>query len=756
LIKFIISHFLLFCLLLISSVFYYFTLTHAGLQTDVQIVTRALAGKLRIESAQGALFSDFSLQNISYQEGADVIQIQSVHLSWNPLGLFAHKLIINNIAVNQAKIVIPTIPATRSSTSSISSTQTNHPFWNFFKDIRVKQAQLNHVNIRFIDSEINISGGFQKNWDLQWDATIPKLATLLAGSNGSVTTIGKVNGPFLTPNIQANLQGKNLAYANQHINQLNAEIHLIIQPHIQSSLTLSASGVKLDNYPLKKFDLTIQGDVNYANKALTTRLTSLIDKRYSIAAHLTFPQFAGIQLNQPIAGNISSTLSQLDLLTKYIPQIKEPRGTLQATVLLKGTLAKPEITAALNLTNGKIHIPSLGITPQDIYLQGTTNVNKQLNFSGHFRSGKGHATLQGSVDFNNPDYPLALEINGTELQAVKLPEYSIIISPTIHLTFVKQNLKLQGTILIPEAQITPASFDQSITLSNDVVFVGAKDANNLPFTTNLQLTLKLGEDIHLASHNLSATLAGNVQLNQLPGAVINAVGELYTKQGVYTAYGKTLKIQTGRLIYTGGSLMNPGLNISATKKLKTINTGGNMSSFTGQTSLRPIYTGTEKLIVGVEVTGTLDNPVFSLISTPSLPQGDILSYLVFGYPASQANGNEYGALLSALSSMNPNTPSMGNFTKNLEQKLGLSEMTVQSVQVFNPNATSTSHSVVSTTSFVVGKKLSDDISIHYSIGLFNPVSILNLRYQLSKNWAVQSETSTFDNGADILYSIERD
>ena len=83
-------------------------------------------------------------------------------------------------------------------------------------------------------------------------------------------------------------------------------------------------------------------------------------------------------------------------------------------------------------------------------------------------------------------------------------------------------------------------------------------------------------------------------------------------------------------------------------------------------------------------------------------------------------------------------------------------MSVESLQVFNPNATSSSNSVVSTTSLVIGKQLSNDLSIHYSVGLFYPVSILNLRYQLTKNWAIQSETSTLDNGADVLYSIERD
>lgn len=330
------------------------------------------------------------------------------------------------------------------------------------------------------------------------------------------------------------------------------------------------------------------------------------------------------------------------------------------------------------------------------------------------------------------------------------------ISPDITFNFIKKNITLQGTILIPDGEITPQNVNGTVGLPDDVVIVGAKKTTDLPFTPRLKLKVELGNNIHLIYHNLETYLTGHVELTQSPGTLINAVGELHTEKGIYKAYGQTLKIKKGRLIYTGGSVMNPGLDVLTVKKIKTVNTGGNVSSFSGKTSLDSVYTGTQTITVGVEVVGTLDNPIFNLYSSPSMAQADILSYLVFGFPQSQANGNQYGAILSALSSLNPSTANAGNFTKNLREKWGLTEMTVESVQVFNPNATSSSNSVVSATSFVVGKKLSNKLSIHYSIGLFYPISILNLRYQLGKHWAIQSETSTLDNGGDILYTIESD
>ncbi len=154
----------------------------------------------------------------------------------------------------------------------------------------------------------------------------------------------------------------------------------------------------------------------------------------------------------------------------------------------------------------------------------------------------------------------------------------------------------------------------------------------------------------------------------------------------------------------------------------------------------------------MRVNGTLEQPVFNLFSEPAMNQGDILSYLILGYPQSGGSGQQAGAILSALSSLNPQTNNFNNLGDNLQNKLGINELTVETTQVYDP----ATNSIVPTTTVGIGKQLAPNLYLHTSTGLFYPVMIINLRYQLSKHWAIQSETSTIDNGADILYSIERD
>jgi autotransporter translocation and assembly factor TamB len=55
----------------------------------------------------------------------------------------------------------------------------------------------------------------------------------------------------------------------------------------------------------------------------------------------------------------------------------------------------------------------------------------------------------------------------------------------------------------------------------------------------------------------------------------------------------------------------------------------------------------------------------------------------------------------------------------------------------------------------VGKNITKDLSIHYSMGLAYPVSVLNLVYSINRHLKLQAEASTIENGADLVYSLER-
>jgi translocation and assembly module TamB len=184
-------------------------------------------------------------------------------------------------------------------------------------------------------------------------------------------------------------------------------------------------------------------------------------------------------------------------------------------------------------------------------------------------------------------------------------------------------------------------------------------------------------------------------------------------------------------------LTDPGLQIEATRKVKDVNPASDIGSMPSLDN--GINT---EVTVGIRILGTLNNPQITLFSIPiGLTQAQILSSL----------GGEGSALIGALSALSPGISNAGGLMNKFTKMLGSTEINIASVQTFD----TATNQMQSTPSFVVGKKISQKLSLHYSIGIFNPVSVLNVRYQLNKHWAIQSETSTIDNGADILYGFER-
>jgi len=112
----------------------------------------------------------------------------------------------------------------------------------------------------------------------------------------------------------------------------------------------------------------------------------------------------------------------------------------------------------------------------------------------------------------------------------------------------------------------------------------------------------------------------------------------------------------------------------------------------------------EQVTAGVEIKGTLQAPQLTLFSNPAMSQSDALSYLVFGRPLEGASAEEGRSLAAA--------------------------------------------------SLVLGKQLSPRLYINYSIGLFTPENVLQLKYKLSQRWSLEAQSGT-RAGGDLIFTIEK-
>jgi translocation and assembly module TamB len=598
-------------------------------------------------------------------------------------------------------------------------------------------------------ANINFNGSVTDTWKMNWNIQIPDLALLVPQAHGSFTSKGALSGPREEPSLAANFQALKVAVAEHSLERLDGVVNFSVKPGVPFGLTLTGSGIKVKEHKLAKIDLAVNGVTQREQHNLVTRLNLAIAKKPYIDAEVTVPEAINNEnyLTTPIVGLVSVHFPDLTTLKNYVPEVNNLRGTLFGKLNLSGTLHKPDIKGEVTLNNGNVGVPKIGVDFKNITLRLLADASRKVNYQGSFQLGNGTATLQGTTDLNSPDFTTELQLQGTNLQIVNLTDYKILASPDLKLHYIKSKLSIDGNLAIPSAKITPKDFRQTVTLPEELIFEGKKSARTtaLAAMPNLQIAVQLQNHIVLRYQDLATTLGGALTIHAGPNSPATAVGSLFTIGGTYLAYGQTLTIQVGRLTYTGGLLSNPGLNIKASREITTSNT------------MAQAYSSSGTITAGIQISGTLERPGIALYSVPAgLSQDDILSYLVLGIPRTQATSKDSLAILNAISTVGlggNGASQIATVTKKLQDSLGLAEMNVQTVQTFNP----TDGGSVGTPSLVLGKAISKKLYVHYSVSLFSatPVSVFNLRYKFNKHWSVQTETSTIDNGADLLYTIEQ-
>jgi translocation and assembly module TamB len=136
------------------------------------------------------------------------------------------------------------------------------------------------------------------------------------------------------------------------------------------------------------------------------------------------------------------------------------------------------------------------------------------------------------------------------------------------------------------------------------------------------------------------------------------------------------------------------------------------------------------------VTGTVRQPRVKLVSEPNVPDEDKLSWLMFGYSASNAGLGQQQAMSGAALGL------LGNVAgKNVARRFGLDEFSI------GPSTAGlTDPQVVS-----LGKAISERITVGYEQSLSTADSIVKLTWQFSRRWSVVARGGTI-NGASVLFN----
>ncbi len=423
-------------------------------------------------------------------------------------------------------------------------------------------------------------------------------------------------------------------------------------------------------------------------------------------------------------GELHVDLAALDFVSDLLTQVQNTQGAVTGDLRLGGTVGTPQLAGSVALTGGRATLPGTNLELEGVELELAGDGASGLTVTGQARSGGGSLRAEGRVALGEPGPAGRIALDGDAFQVVNTVDAQIAVSPDLELALTPSSLEVTGSVLVPNARLTPRDTGESaVAVSPDQVIVepggdtGGRAAAR-SFAANVRLVL--GDDVRIDGYGLTGRLGGAIAITEKPGEPTAATGELRVEEGgIYEAYGQQLEIETGRVVFAGGPVSAPGVDIRAVR--------------------RPA----EGIVVGARVRGLLAAPELSLFSEPPMPEQEQLSYLELGRPLDDASESESSAMSRAALALGVRG---GNFvSERINENLGLDAFGIES----DPGE------AAAEAAFVIGKYLTPSLYVSYGIGIFEPVNTLKLRYAFSRRWRLETETSSEASGGDLIYNIER-
>jgi translocation and assembly module TamB len=525
--------------------------------------------------------------------------------------------------------------------------------------------------------------------------------------------------------------GASLDYSHGDIAAINADLHTE-SIHIRAP---GAPAVEIRPSSLKADD----------TNGVVHAVIDLQLAQGSLGADISAAPAADFQ-SRPLSGKVHAEVPDLGFVQSFVPQLQAVGGSVGGELTLGGTVALPRVQGEIALRDGHARVALAGIELQQVQLRLSGRGEGPLAIDGSMASGGGSLTLNGTLDPSVAPPHADLALKGQDFQALATPDGRIWVTPDLHLASAPDGLHLEGTLTVPRAEITPQGLgNNGVAVSQDQIIVGAEPKAQADALKIYSLvTVTLGDKVEFKGFGLSTRLEGGVTVNEQPQRVTTGQGELRLVEGAYKAYGQDLSIETGRLIFDGGDITRPAVDLYATRHPQS------------------------DITVGVRVRGTLDKPQLTLQSEPPMPREQQLSWLVLGRALEQSSSSDRSAVSQAALSLGLSGGDY--FAQKIGKSVGLDLVSVgqgpvggssvaadataiQGSQAQQNAGTSTAYTSQAA-QLTLGKYLTPRLFVSYGVSLFQPGQTFRLLYDIGHGFKLQTESGVA-SGGDIIYTFER-
>jgi translocation and assembly module TamB len=424
-----------------------------------------------------------------------------------------------------------------------------------------------------------------------------------------------------------------------------------------------------------------------------------------------------------VAFSLDGALREIGLLSAFFPGlVRENKGQADINISTSGTWDKPHLSGTLRLSHAGAYLLAAGIRIDDVGADIELNDDTILLKSLRAASGKGRITGKALARLSSWKVT-ALEgsLTGKDFEVVHLPELVVNVNPDLQIKGAPGNLSVTGDIAVTDASLLRERPSGLVSPSPDAKIIDApvQVRKAVPFKVDVRVSVTLGDRVTVKAEGIEATLGGKVMIEGTSIDDIRARGEIKVLKGQYAVYGIKLDVEQGRVVFPGGALDGASLDIRALRKSGDVR-------------------------AGVVVTGPFRSPLIKLYSEPSMPDTDILSYVMLGQALTPDTPQAGSALLFQAAGSILSKGQASVLQGKLQQYFGLDTLQVQQ----SKNTAGLTQSLMT-----VGKYISPRLYVSFGRSLFTDESLVAARLTLSKHWELESRTGT-ESGAVLYYKIE--
>ncbi len=302
------------------------------------------------------------------------------------------------------------------------------------------------------------------------------------------------------------------------------------------------------------------------------------------------------------------------------------RGEADVDLDIGGTIAEPALAGRANVNDGRYEFLETGTILTDLRIRSSVTEDGSFNLSLDAEDPQGRP-VKGVIS-----------LDGTELDASITTDKALLVTREDVTARITANIEAKGPVTAPavegdvlinraEVRLVQAMPPEIATLG-DVRIKGAPVPRPEPSedgNITLDISVRAPNDIFVRGRGLDSEWQMDLTVEGT-AAKPRVVGSIERIRGQLVLLGKTFEMDSGVIDFNGAVPVNPTLDIALLRSADGIRGG-------------------------IQVSGTANDPAVDFVSTPSLPEGEVMPRVLFSRSRQSLSAVEALELASGIATL---------------------------------------------------------------------------------------------------------